>query len=297
MITPNATVTVGSVSFAHDRPLALIAGPCQLESRAHALETAAALMEIAGRAGRKGVSALIVPLAVNEQIIRQEIPIMIGASLLLVVVALFCNSLGSRDAPPEPVPWLPYAAILATLTAMASLGFEGLLLHGSYRVDGLSQFFKLAVAAGLFLASVIVGRQPQLEARLGADFQMLLAVSAWGLMLLASCVELVTMVVALEVSSFCLFGLVPLRARSPEAAEAGVKYVLFGAAATGVSLYGLGLLWAGAGTTYLAQLGPALAASPMAAVGLAVFLAGFFYIWKKGVLDWSPGGPSSPKPQ
>ena len=49
--TPNATVTVGSVTIANDRPLALIAGPCQMESRAHALEMAAALKEITGRLG------------------------------------------------------------------------------------------------------------------------------------------------------------------------------------------------------------------------------------------------------
>ena len=49
-------VTVGggriaSVAFGNDLPLALIAGPCALESRAHALETAQALKEIAGRLG------------------------------------------------------------------------------------------------------------------------------------------------------------------------------------------------------------------------------------------------------
>jgi 2-dehydro-3-deoxyphosphooctonate aldolase (KDO 8-P synthase) len=48
---PNATVTVGSVRFGNALPLSLIAGPCQLESRAHALEMAAALKEIAARAG------------------------------------------------------------------------------------------------------------------------------------------------------------------------------------------------------------------------------------------------------
>ncbi|MEZ0213228.1 MAG: 3-deoxy-8-phosphooctulonate synthase [Xanthobacteraceae bacterium] len=47
----NATVTVGDVRFANRLPLALIAGPCQMESRAHALECAAALHEIAGRRG------------------------------------------------------------------------------------------------------------------------------------------------------------------------------------------------------------------------------------------------------
>jgi 2-dehydro-3-deoxyphosphooctonate aldolase (KDO 8-P synthase) len=48
---PNAAVAIGSVTFANDRPIALFAGPCQMESRGHALETAAALKEICGRLG------------------------------------------------------------------------------------------------------------------------------------------------------------------------------------------------------------------------------------------------------
>jgi 2-dehydro-3-deoxyphosphooctonate aldolase (KDO 8-P synthase) len=48
---PNAVVTVGQVRFGNDLPLALIAGPCVLESRAHALETASALKEIAQKLG------------------------------------------------------------------------------------------------------------------------------------------------------------------------------------------------------------------------------------------------------
>jgi 2-dehydro-3-deoxyphosphooctonate aldolase (KDO 8-P synthase) len=50
-LKPEARVAVGAASFANDAPLAVIAGPCQMESRAHALETAAALKEIAGRLG------------------------------------------------------------------------------------------------------------------------------------------------------------------------------------------------------------------------------------------------------
>jgi len=42
-------VTVGSVRFGNDLPLSVIAGPCQLESRIHALEVATALKEIASR--------------------------------------------------------------------------------------------------------------------------------------------------------------------------------------------------------------------------------------------------------
>jgi 2-dehydro-3-deoxyphosphooctonate aldolase (KDO 8-P synthase) len=48
---PNATVTVGTVRFGNGLPLALIAGPCALESRAHALEMAGALKEIAAKVG------------------------------------------------------------------------------------------------------------------------------------------------------------------------------------------------------------------------------------------------------
>jgi 2-dehydro-3-deoxyphosphooctonate aldolase (KDO 8-P synthase) len=51
MSGPNPIVTIGSARFGNTLPLALIAGPCQLESRAHALETASALREIAGRLG------------------------------------------------------------------------------------------------------------------------------------------------------------------------------------------------------------------------------------------------------
>ena len=48
---PDTIVAVGSVRFGNALPIALIAGPCQLESRAHALEMASALKEIAQRVG------------------------------------------------------------------------------------------------------------------------------------------------------------------------------------------------------------------------------------------------------
>ncbi len=47
----NPVVSAGNVTFGNALPLAVIAGPCQLESRAHALETASALKEIAARLG------------------------------------------------------------------------------------------------------------------------------------------------------------------------------------------------------------------------------------------------------
>ena len=48
---PAPNVTIGDVTFANDRPIAVFAGPCQLESRTQGLEMAAALKEMAGRLG------------------------------------------------------------------------------------------------------------------------------------------------------------------------------------------------------------------------------------------------------
>jgi 2-dehydro-3-deoxyphosphooctonate aldolase (KDO 8-P synthase) len=51
MNVPNWTVTAGNAVFANDKPLTLIAGPCQLESRGHAFDMAGALKEMAARLG------------------------------------------------------------------------------------------------------------------------------------------------------------------------------------------------------------------------------------------------------
>ncbi len=50
-LTPDRCVTIGSVPFGNDLPIAIFAGPCQMESRAHALDMASALKEIAARLG------------------------------------------------------------------------------------------------------------------------------------------------------------------------------------------------------------------------------------------------------
>jgi len=51
MLPVSVSVAIGPVTIGNHLPLALIAGPCQMESRAHALETAARLKEICGRLG------------------------------------------------------------------------------------------------------------------------------------------------------------------------------------------------------------------------------------------------------
>jgi NADH-quinone oxidoreductase subunit N len=99
-------------------------------------------------------------------------------------------------------------------------------------------------------------------------------------MTLASAVELITIYLALELSSYSLYALIPLRSREPRAAEAGIKYILFGAAATALSLFGLAYILASQHSSYLAALTAApwsWAEAPVGIIGLTLFMAGFFY--------------------
>jgi NADH-quinone oxidoreductase subunit N len=204
---------------------------------------------------------------------------------VLVILGLFLQSLAS----PRPdggtrlgarTGWVPLAGIAVLAAAALSLGAGGLMFREAYRIDALSQFFKLAVALGFVIAAHNAGAQPSLEPDRRPDYFLLLALSALGLMLLASAVELITIYLALEISSYSLYALIPLRGRDPRAAEAGIKYILFGAAATALALFGLAYILAAQHSSYLAVLTAKpwdWAEAPLGIVGLTLFMAGFFY--------------------
>jgi NADH-quinone oxidoreductase subunit N len=197
--------------------------------------------------------------------------------LLAIIGALFIAIVSGLKR--SVLSWLPWAAVLGVIAAAVSLGVRGEFFYGVYYVDGLSQFFKLAIAAGFAIVTFIAAGKRESE-DFSPDYFLLLGVSAWGLMLLASCVELITLYLALELSSYALYALIPLRGKDRRAAEAGIKYILFGAAATAISLFGLSYIMAAKHTTYLAVLSTtswSFADAPLAVIGLTLFLSGFFY--------------------
>jgi NADH-quinone oxidoreductase subunit N len=198
---------------------------------------------------------------------------------LAVILVLFCAVLIAPDRKISLafLPWM--AGALAAASAL-SLSASGTFFGGAYVADPLSQFFKLAVAVGFLITVLNAMRQPTLHERLTSDYFLLLSLSAFGLMLLSSAVELMTIYIALEISSYSLFALVPLRARNPQAAEAGIKYILFGAALTGLSLFGYSFILAGQHTGYLPELVHkvwSVQDNPLAVTGLCMFLFGFLF--------------------
>ncbi|WP_305043793.1 NADH-quinone oxidoreductase subunit N [Geoalkalibacter sp.] len=202
--------------------------------------------------------------------------------LILLVLVCFCASLGRPriDLPRVAVMLL---STLALLASVATLDQSGLLFFDAYRVDTLSQLFKVILCAGLVLVAWVGPGLRGIEGRLGAEYYMFLAISTLGLVMLASAVELVTIFLALEISSFALFVAIPFRQpqHSREQYEAGIKYVLFGAAASGLTLFGMSYVFGLSGTTYLAELAPLLpeliVSQPLAVPGMVLLLCGFFY--------------------
>jgi proton-translocating NADH-quinone oxidoreductase chain N len=198
---------------------------------------------------------------------------------LIVLILFVCAMVGHRKQL-SVGRWVPWLAAVGIPVALVSLGSEGEMFLGAYRLDSLSQFFKFAVAVGFTVAVLNATRQPTLAEDRQSDYFMFLALSALGLMFLSSAVELITIYLAMEMASYSLYTLIPLRSQEKQAAEAGIKYILFGAAATAIALYGLSYIVAAQHTTYLSDLSAkdwSWARQPIAVLGLTLFLAGFFY--------------------
>jgi NADH-quinone oxidoreductase subunit N len=113
------------------------------------------------------------------------------------------------------------------------------------------------------------------------EFMMFLGFSTLGLMILVSSVELISIAVSLEISSFSLYAAVPLRkAQTKTQLEAAIKYLFFGAMATGLMLYGMGYLYGIAHSTYLSDIVqslPRLLAMPLGVLALILTLTAFFF--------------------
>ncbi len=169
---------------------------------------------------------------------------------------------------------------LGFVVALLSLGQQGDLFFKAYRVDLFSQIFKAALALGLFLVLMISRNLAHIEERFHAEFYLFLTTCTLGMMMLVSSVELLTIYVSLELSSYSLYILVPLRKGDGIDVEAGIKYLFIGAVSSGFMLFGLSYIFGATHSTYLVdivQKMPQLLQSPIGLVGLLLALAGFFF--------------------
>jgi NADH-quinone oxidoreductase subunit N len=180
---------------------------------------------------------------------------LIGPALSLLIGAVVV--LGADLVRPRRAPvW--GLALLALLVAgcyalwQALSGTGGTAFDGAIVVDRFSLFFAFVIivtasAVTLAASEWIAGFQR------APEFLALLLVSAGAMVLLAQSVDLVAIFVALETTSIAQFVLAGI-VRDDRGAEAGLKYLLAGAVAAAVLLYGFAFLWGLSGTTSLAGI-------------------------------------------
>ena len=202
-------------------------------------------------------------------------------ALMLTVMVLFFMTLGKFRTSTVQATSLILAAFTLVVT-FASLGTKGSMFYDVYQIDALSQLFKVVIVFGLFLVYFLGSGLTGIREKLHTEYNMFLAISALGLMFLSSSVELLTILLSLEISSYALYVVIPFRRGQGRLhVEAGIKYILFGAASTGLTLYGMSYIFGLAHTTYLNELSeklPALVATqPLAIIAVVLVMTAFFY--------------------
>ncbi len=214
--------------------------------------------------------------------------------LLLSALVLFVLSLG-KTAPRTARSITTSLAVINALLCFLSLGNQGELFFAAYRIDQFSQLFKLLIMSAFAFLLLFTTELKGIREDVKTEYYLFMQLSVLGLVMLVSSVELLSIVVALELSSFALYVLVPMRTERAGLhiqMEAGIKYILFGVVATGIMLFGMSYLFGLTGTTYLHELIPSIAAigaTPAVIVGVLMVMGGFFF--KLGIFPfhfWLP---------
>lgn len=176
------------------------------------------------------------------------------------------------------------------------------MLGGRFVVNPAALWFKLLFAGSALLTVAMsmdaMDGRSAVPAGLGArgEYYMILLLTVSGMMFLASATDLVTLYVSLELATIPLFILTAWK-RDALSGEAGLKYVVMGALASALLIYGLGLLYGLTGHTDFQGISKELnAASPAFWLAVALITAGVgfkmtivpFHMWAAEVYQGAP---------
>lgn len=206
--------------------------------------------------------------------------ILFGPEIFFLVTAIFFFSVSMIRRPFRNSATALFLSAAGVVVCVAGVRLEGELFYGTYRLDLFSQVFKTLLAMGLFLVACLCPNLKGVKDDRHPEFFFLLFVCTLAMMLLVSSVHLLTIFVALELSSYSLYILVALGAKQDMAVEASLKYFITGVTASAVMLFGLALLYAATGAVFvedLVRVLPAAMAQPLTVIGLLLTLCGFFF--------------------
>jgi len=203
----------------------------------------------------------------------------------------------------------------AATLAIAGLGLSAWLVmrqagapaqvvfRGAYSVDAFATYFKLAfLGAAIVVAVFSIPAIREWESGKGEFFALLLSCT-FGMMLMAGANDLLMMYLALEFVSITSYILAGFLRKNRKSAEASLKYIIYGAAASGFMIYGMTFLYGLTGSLHVREIGAQMAqlsqVSPQPTLTLitsVLIMAGFgykiaavpFHMWCPDVYEGSP---------
>jgi NADH-quinone oxidoreductase subunit N len=222
--------------------------------------------------------------------------ILVTWACILLLVIVFNRDAAKGFAPAASAIGLVVAAIFV----IPQFGTEKEAFGGMYVVDGFSTFISLLIILGGLLTIALSFDYLQRMNLVRGEYYVLLLFSISGMMLMGSAADLIVVFLALELLSIPLYVLAAFARPEPRSEEAGLKYFLLGAFASGFLLYGIALVYGATGTTSFNGIVSAVQASlqqPLYLVlGAALILTGLgfkiaavpFHMWTPDVYQGAP---------
>jgi len=220
-----------------------------------------------------------------------------AAAMALLLVGVFRGEGSTRL-----VSWLAVAALLATLAVAVKFGVPRRdAFYGMFVTDAYAVFTKALVLLGSAVGVILALRYNEEHRISRFEFPVLILLAATGMMVMISANDLITLYLGLELQSLALYVVASFDRDSVRSTEAGLKYFVLGALASGMLLYGASLVYGFAGTTSFAGLAKLFAgAAPapsngliiglvLVAVGLAFKVSAVpFHMWTPDVYEGAP---------
>jgi NADH-quinone oxidoreductase subunit N len=181
---------------------------------------------------------------------------------------------------------------------------ESSLFGGMFRTNTLIHFFKNALNVGVLivlLQSADWIQEKMVPLNKGTEFFMLLFSSLLGMYFMISAGDFLMFYIGLELSTLPVAALVAWETSKRISSEAGVKFILSAGLASGVSLFGISLLYAATGSIYFNDVIAVLTSTNLTILGSILFFVGLafkislvpFHFWTADVYEGAPIGVAS----
>jgi NADH-quinone oxidoreductase subunit N len=172
--------------------------------------------------------------------------------------------------------------------------------RGAYAIDGFANYFKLMFLAGSLVVAIFsIPAIKDWTSGKGEFFTLLLSCT-FGMMLMAGANDLLMMYLSLEFVSITSYIMAGFLRKNRKSAEASLKYIIYGAAASGFMIYGMTFLYGLTGSLNVEAIGVSIAKNPppatMTLITSVLIMAGFgykiaavpFHMWCPDVYEGSP---------